>query len=77
MFEFGENPDRFLTEDEFRLLIIEARTHVGTIMRAGGMATKSAVENLLMAAHPGLTRRHGHDVMNHIEYHNLKPIYPS
>lgn len=41
------------------------------IVAAGGMATKTVVEDELMPKH-GIDRRAAHDVMNHIEYHNLK-----
>lgn len=41
------------------------------IVANGGMATKSVVEDVLMARHAGLGRTEAHDILNHIEYHNI------
>lgn len=40
------------------------------IVSAGGMATKSKVEDELMPMF-GIDRGDAHTIMNHIEYHNL------
>lgn len=42
-----------------------------TIIAAGGMATKTAVEDVLMERH-GMERGDAHSIMNHIEAHNLR-----
>lgn len=41
------------------------------IFEHGGMANKSAVEDVMMRKHPGLDRSEAHDILNHIEYHNM------
>lgn len=43
----------------------------GRIVAAGGMANKSAVEDELMPMF-GIDRGAAHNIMNHIEYHNLR-----
>lgn len=41
------------------------------ICKNGGNCCKTAVEDVLLLRHPELDRAFFHDVMNHIEYHDL------
>jgi hypothetical protein len=43
------------------------------VYQAGGMATKSGVEDVLMHRY-AVERDIAHDVMNHIEYHDLDSL---
>lgn len=52
-------------------LIAEAVAIKWLIYVNGGNACKSAVEDVLMARHDGLTRYVAHEVMNHIEFHQV------
>lgn len=52
-------------------LVDEALAIRRAIVAAGGMATKTAVENELMQRH-GMSRSDAHSIMNHIEAHNLR-----
>ena len=55
----------------FQAIVRDAVAIRNRIVAAGGMATKTVFEDELMPKHC-LDRRAAHDVMNHIEYHNLK-----
>ncbi len=69
-------PREQLTDlDEYQAIVLEARKEVGRIVAAGGMATKTKVENYLMPKY-NLTRYAAHEIMNYIEYHNLRWIVP-
>lgn len=52
-------------------MIDVAQDIVKRIVESGGMATKSSVEDELMPMF-GVDRYMAHQVMNHIEYHNLR-----
>lgn len=45
----------------------------GVIPAKWQMATKSAVEDVLLARHPNTERAYWHNLLNTIEYHNWKP----
>lgn len=75
---FDTNPRnewRGVSDEEYQLMIITARQIQGRIVKDGGMATKSKVEDELMPAF-NITRSLAHDITNHISQHNLSPIYP-
>lgn len=55
-----------MNEETFNELIMEAIDIRFLIVKAGGMATKSIVENVLMLRHQ-IERLDAHDIMNHIE----------
>lgn len=55
--------------------IIEAIRIRFLIVKAGRMATKTAVEDVLMIRHPELDRAAAHDVMNTIEYTQAERPY--
>jgi hypothetical protein len=57
----------------FAVYLRAGRIVQANIIDAGGMANKSRVEDVLMPLF-GIDRGTAHDVMNTIEYHNLKPI---
>jgi hypothetical protein len=61
-----------MTDSEFEALVHEAVEIKYVIFEAGGMATKTAVEDVLMLRHPGLGRHEAHDVLNRAEFLNLK-----
>lgn len=60
----------------FDALLREYQLEAGKIVAAGGMATKSRVEDILMARH-GIDRATAHDVANTCEYKGLLPIAPT
>lgn len=67
-----------MTDEQYQSwlgMVEQAREIQGRIITAGGMATKSSVEDELMPLY-GIDRGTAHDIMNHIEYHNMRPIYP-
>ena len=55
---------------EFDQLILEAIKVRYAVYQAGGMATKSGVEDVLMHRF-GVDRHFAHMVMNHLEYYSL------
>ncbi|MBE2198102.1 MAG: hypothetical protein IAE79_05790 [Anaerolinea sp.] len=57
-------------DELFETLVQEACRIRYAVYKAGGMATKSGVEDALMYFH-GIERDMAHDVMNHIEYNAL------
>jgi hypothetical protein len=61
-----------MTDSEFEALVHEAVEIKYVIYKAGGMATKTAVEDVLMLRHSGLDRYEAHDVLNRVEFLNLK-----
>lgn len=65
-----------MSDDEFAAIVLKAREIQGAIVAAGGMATKSKVEDELMPLY-NLTRGAAHQVLNFIEAHNLYPIRPT
>lgn len=71
-----EPRDELTDEVEYQSIVMEARREVGRIVTAGGMATKTKVENYLMPKY-NITRYVAHEIMNYIEYHNLKWIVPT
>lgn len=56
---------------EWRELVAEALEIRRSIVASGDMATKTAVENVLMQRH-GISRSDAHGILNHIESQNLK-----
>lgn len=63
-------------ETEFFNALIEQAVRVrDVVVFAGGMATKSFMEDFLMLKFPGLSRYDAHTVTNHIEYENKKSSY--
>lgn len=56
-----------------RELLEEAVKITEVIVTHGGMATKTAVEDVLMNRFDSLNRCEAHDVMNAVEFLNLKP----
>lgn len=60
-----------MTDEEWRDLVEEALAVRRQIISDGQMATKSAVEDVLMKRHD-IDRCVAHDVMNHIERNNLR-----
>lgn len=52
-------------------LVLEALQVKEIIYTNGGIATKSAVENVLMAKHGELDRGESHSILNHIEFQNF------
>ena len=52
-------------------MVDAAQDIVKRIVESGGMANKSKVEDELMPMF-GVDRYIAHEVMNHIEYHNLR-----
>ncbi len=57
------------TYGEWLRMIEEAEDWKYLIVKAGGMARKSDLDDWLMARH-GLTRGEAHDIANHVEYIN-------
>ena len=55
----------------FEMLVNEARDIRFVIVKAGGMATKSAVEDVLMLRHSEIGRSEAHEVTNYIEQNNI------
>lgn len=60
-----------LTDEAFAHLIAVANRIKSAIYHHGGLATKSAVEDVMMVMYDGLTRGPAHDVMNYLEYHHV------
>jgi len=60
-----------MTDTEFTALIREALQVQYLIVKAGGMATKSRVEDALMTRH-SIDRSLAHDVTNTVESRNLR-----
>ena len=61
----------------FNTLVVEAVRVRDAVVFAGGMATKSFMEDFLMLKHSGLSRHDAHTVTNHIEYENKKLSHSS
>ena len=53
--------------------LTDAARIVEVIFVNGGMATKSAVEVILMARYPGMSHSDAHDAMNTLEFFNVQP----
>jgi len=64
---------RQLTPDELTEMTQLARRLQGAIIDRGGMANKSAVEDLLVPLF-AIDRSVAHDLLNTIEFHNFTPI---
>jgi len=56
----------------FEMLRADALMIRKVIFENAGMASKSVVEDVMMRKHPGLKRMEAHEILNHIEFHNLK-----
>lgn len=61
-----------MTDNEREDLMREATEIQYVILVAGGMATKTTVEDVLMLRHPGLDRYNAHNILNDVEFYNLK-----
>lgn len=61
----------WVKDDKWKSLVNEAVAVRKAIVHSGGMATKSLTEDILMIFHTELDRGAAHDILNHIESHNL------
>ena len=64
LLELAEIVEADLTREALRITEV--------IVVNGGMATKSAVEDVLMEMFQSLTRYRAHAIMNHLEINNMK-----
>ena len=64
LLELAEIVEADLTKEALRITEV--------IVVNGGMATKSAVEDVLMAMFHSLTRYRAHAIMNHLEVNNMR-----
>lgn len=62
--------DMFTEVEEWEAAIKDAREEVGRIVRSGGIATKTKVEDYLMPRW-NIDRGCAHNIMNHIGHYNL------
>lgn len=60
--------------ERFLKLIADALAIQQLIRENGGNPSKSVVEDVLMNAHSGLERPEAHDVLNHIEFHDMRRL---
>ena len=63
-----------MTDEEYTRLLEEARDIRYVIYVTGGNATKTVIENVLMARNPGLGRGDAHMVTNSVEGRDLDPF---
>lgn len=56
-----------MSDTQYFKLLEETADIQYLIVNAGGMATKTAVENILMRQYPGLSRSDAHTILNNVE----------